>query len=122
MMDKNEFINHQNPTTPIDLSQISLEQQYTNLTQEEKDLLVCKFLGMNHKPVDIITFVSDDYFLGHPGITNHGNAVFQYWKDNLVKMFPSPLINKYCYISFGGCIGSGKLLPSVKIKLQSMSK
>ena len=118
----NNFINHRDPTSPIDLSQISLEQQYYNLTQEEKDLLVCKFLGMDHKPVDIITFISDDYFLGSPSITNHGNAVFQYWKDRFIEMFPSPLINKYCYISFGGCIGSGKSFASKIIGLYNYHK
>ena len=108
----NNFINHTDPTSLIDLSQVTLEQQYAKLTPEEKDLVACKLLGMNHKPVGILTFICDDYFLGNEGITNHGNAVFDYWKEQLPKIFPSPLINKYCYISFSGCIGSGKSFAS----------
>ncbi len=118
----NNFINHTDPTKLIDSSQITLEQQFTRLTQDEKDLVMCKFLGMNHKPVDILTFICDDYFLGNEGITNHGNAVFNYWKNELPKIFPNPLINKYCYISFGGCIGSGKSFISRIMGLYQLHK
>lgn len=109
-MDSNNFINHHDPTRDIskDLDEVTLEKQYAKLTDTEKDYLMCKFLGMNRKPVDIMTFISDDYFLGVEGITNHGRAVFDYWKKNLVKMFPNPFINRYCYYSYGGSIGTGK--------------
>lgn len=118
----NNFINHTDPTSLIDLSQVTLEQQYAKLTPEEKDLVACKLLGMNHKPVGILTFICDDYFLGNEGITNHGNAVFDYWKEQLPKIFPSPLINKYCYISFSGCIGSGKSFASRIMGLYQLHK
>ena len=96
------------PTTPIDLNGISLEQQYSNLTDKEKNLIAAKLLGMNHLPVDINTFLQDPYFLGDPKITNQGKSIFKIWYDKLNEIFPSPIINRYPYISFSGCIGSGK--------------
>lgn len=102
----NQFIDHQDPTKDIskNLDEVTLEQQYAKLTDAEKDYLMCKFLGMNKKPVDITTFLTDDYFLGSDSITNHGNSVYDFWKDNLKKLFPNSFTNKYCYFSFGGAI------------------
>lgn len=115
----NSFINQEDPTKDLtkELSEITLEKQYSTLTKAEKDLLVCKFLGLNKKPADIMRFISDDYFLGSESITNGGRAVFDYWKDRLKELFPDPLVNKYCYISFGGAIGTGKSFASKIIGL-----
>ena len=104
----NNFIEHNDPTTPIDLSQVTLEKQFTTLTEQEKLLVGAKFLGMNHLPVDIKTFLFDDYFLGNESITNHGNSVFPYWLDKLETIFPDPIQTKTPYISLGGAIGTGK--------------
>ena len=107
-MGKNSFINQYDPTTPIDLTSIAVQNQYTKLTEHEKILLGAKFLGMNHVPVDIMTFLQDEYFLGSELITNKGNQVFDYWKEKLQEIFPDPINNPYPWISFSGCIGSGK--------------
>lgn len=100
------FINQEDPTKDLtkELSEITLEKQYSKLTQNEKDMLMCKFLGMNKKPATIMRFISDDYYLGGESITNRGRAVYDFWKDNLQELFPNPFINKYCYFSFGGAI------------------
>ena len=107
-MSSNNFINHQDPTAPLNLNNIDIREQYTKLTESEKTMVAAKVLGMNHVPVDILTFLCDDYFLGDTRITNHGKSVFNYWKGKLPEIFPSPVITKTPYISFGGCIGSGK--------------
>ncbi len=118
----NNFIDHKDPTKPINLEEVSLEKQYSTLTDREKYLAAAKCLGMNHLPVDIRTFLFDDYFLGVDTITNHGKAVFPYWLDKFDQMFPNPIINRFPYISFGGCIGSGKSFASRVIGLYQFHK
>jgi hypothetical protein len=103
---ENKFVNHTDPTTPIDLKKITLEQQYAKLTESEKLQVACKILGMNHVPVDFKTFLFDDYFLGN--ITDHGKVLFKYWLDKFDMIFPNPVTTKTPYLSFTGCIGSGK--------------
>ena len=104
----NNFISQFDPTTPLDLSQITLQQQYTKLTEKEKIMIGAKFLGMDHVPVDISTFINDEYYLGNELITNKGSQIFDFWKNKLKQIFPDPINNPYPYISFGGSIGSGK--------------
>ena len=62
-MDSN-FIDHFDPTAPLDLSGVSISQQYSKLSEKDKILVGCKLLGMNHVPFPIKTFLFDDYFLG----------------------------------------------------------
>lgn len=57
MSSSNNFINHQDPTAPIDLSNIDIREQYSKLTDSEKTMVAAKVLGMNHIPVDILTFL-----------------------------------------------------------------
>ena len=111
------FINQEDPNRDItkDLEETTLEKQYAKLTQNEKDLLMCRFLGMNKKPADITRFISDDYYLGSESITNGGRAVYDFWKDNLKEMFPNSFTNKYCYFSFGGAIESQLTKNSTKM-------
>lgn len=122
MENNDKFIDHNDPTKPLDLDSISLDQQYTTLTEHEKHLVAAKLLGMNHMPVDIRTFLFDDYFLGAEEITNHGSAIYPFWLDKLDQIFPNPIINRYPYISFGGCIGSGKSFMSRVIALYNFHK
>ena len=51
------FINQTDPTAPIDLSNIDIREQYSKLTDDEKTIVAAKLLGMNHIPVDILTFL-----------------------------------------------------------------
>lgn len=93
-------------TNKIDFNQIDLSTEYSKLTEEEKILVFCKLKGMNHVPPGIEQFLCDDYYLGL--ITNGGSGIYQYWHDKLKEIYPSPVINKYPYISLGGAIGIGK--------------
>lgn len=104
MEDFNKFINQKDPTKPsIDPDSITLERQFTKLTEEEKIMLGAKLLGMkSHIPVDIKTFACDEYFLGVDQITNKGTAIFPYWLDKLDEIFPNPLITRYPYILLTG--------------------
>lgn len=105
MEDFSKFINNSDPTKKLDLDSISLEQQYTKLTEEEKLMVGARLLGMNHLSVSIDQFLDDEYYLGL--ITNKGKAVFNFWRDKLRKIFPNPLMTSYPYLSFGG-----RILPS----------
>ena len=97
------FINHSDPTTPLSFnSKDSLEAQYTKLTEREKLIIGAKFLGLNHIPCTFEQFVNDDFFLGDPRITNHGNAIFDCWKKIGLEIYPNPITTKYPYTSFGG--------------------
>lgn len=104
----NNFIDQFDPTKPFNSSLVTMQAQYTKLTDREKVIIAAKALGMNHVPCTFDQFIHDDYFLGNPAITNHGNAVFDIWKKVGNEIFPTPVSTKTPYVSFGGCIGSGK--------------
>ena len=121
------FIEHKDPTAPISLDLPKMDTSgfsdfYNKMTEEEKNVVMAKFLGMNHVPVDILTFLFDDYFLGGEQITNHGNSVFKYWVEKLQEIFPSPIFNRYCWISLSGSVGSGKSFISKIIGLYNYHK
>ena len=63
-MSSNNFINQTDPTAPLNLDNIDIREQYTKLTESEKTMVAAKVLGMNHVPVDILTFL---YFINHRG-------------------------------------------------------
>jgi hypothetical protein len=100
----NKFMDQKDPTKKLDLNSISLEEQYTKLTDEEKLLVGHRMLGMDHRCVEIEQFLDDDFYLGL--ITNKGKAVFPFWKDKLKQIFPNPIITAYPYLSFGGKIAA----------------
>ena len=113
--DSNSFINYTDPTKPLDIDyadgiihEVSLKDSYDNLNDYEKLMVAARILGMNHLPVDMHTFLFDDYFLGADSITNHGSAIFKFWQDKFDQIFPTPVSTKTPYISFGGAIGTGK--------------
>ena len=117
MEDSNKFINQSDPTSLLDLSSVTLQEQYAKLTESEKIMVGAKILGMNHIPVPIKTFLFDDYFLGSDNITNHGKSIFKFWLDKFDGIFPNPILTKTPYISFGGAIGTGKSFMSKTIGL-----
>ena len=102
----NNFVDHVDPTKS--LGSMNIKAQYTKLTESEKLLVGAKLLGMDHLPCTFEQFISDDYFLGSPQITNQGRSIFQIWKDSGKEIYPTPITTKTPYVSFGGCIGSGK--------------
>lgn len=108
MEDFNKFINHKDPTKPsIDPESITLESQFTKLTEEEKIVLAARLLGCrSHVPTDIKTFIFDEYFMGTDQLTNKGTAIFPYWVDKLEEIFPNPIITRYPYILLTGEFGA----------------
>ena len=102
------FMGMSDPTSPLSASINNIQAQYSKLTEQEKIIVGAKLLGMDHVPVSFNQFIQDDYFLGNPQITNHGSSIFDIWKKSGKEIYPTPISTKTPYISFGGCIGSGK--------------
>ena len=99
------FINQHDPTKPLDLDGVSLESQYSKLTEQEKLMVFCKIKGFSHIPPSIERLYSDEFYLGSPFFFNHGDSIFQYWKEKLRDIVPSPVLNKYPYLVLSGAIG-----------------
>lgn len=102
------FMNHNDPTTPFDPNAVPIDKQYSKLTEEEKIVIFCKLKGMNHVPCSITQFIEDPYYLGGPDIYNNGSSIFQYWRDAMKKIYPSPVLTKYPFLVLSGAIGIGK--------------
>ena len=93
------------PTIPLqDINTSILESEYNKLSSEEKILVACKVLGMDHKPATIKRFICDDYYLGGEELFNGGKALFNYWFDKLEEIYPTSISTKYPWISLGGAV------------------
>lgn len=104
---KNNINIGDDPTIPIPdvlVNPSMLEEEYNKLSSEEKILVACKMLGMDHKPVPIRKFICDDYFMGDDNLFNHGKSLFKPWYDELEKIYPNSITTKYPWISLGGAV------------------
>ena len=99
------FIDHTDPTQKIIGGYSNLQQQYEKLTDKEKIIVGASLLGMDHVPVSFEQFITDDYYLGNPAITNHGKSVFSIWKNAGSEIFPTPINTKTPYAILTGGIG-----------------
>lgn len=106
----NNFIDQFDPTKNIekDLATIDLKDQFTNLTEHEKLLVFCKIHGYNRVPPSIQRLYSDDYYLGGEKFFDHGNNLFQFWKDSLPTIFPNEVFTAKPFLVLSGAIGIGK--------------
>jgi len=114
-----------------------------NISKEELRLIYNKYAQKNgymETPPDILTFVSDDYYLGKS--FNGGKALYPYWKKKLIELYPTPFPehNKKKLGILSGAVGIGKTTvafimflydlarmlcleaPQSKYKLQSSAK
>lgn len=101
-------------------------KELNNLTEEEKKyaLKILEELSKNGSsktydnilyadyreiPVDIITFIHDNKFLGKALMNEKGETtVYPYWENVLKKIFPDPFTVSYNTAIFTGGIGLGK--------------
>lgn len=105
-----DFINlgDDDPTKELDLGSISLEKQYTTLTDREKLLVFCKVNGYSRIPPTIERMYTDPYYLGGPKFFDGGSNLFQFWKDSLPKIFPNEVFTSKPFLVLSGAIGIGK--------------
>ena len=82
-MDNFKFIDQFDPSKDLteELKGISLQTQYTSLTEREKKLIFLKVHGYNRLPPTIETLYSDDYYLGSADFFDGGNSIYKFWKD-----------------------------------------
>jgi hypothetical protein len=96
------------PTKDLDLSGVSLENQYSSLTEHEKILVFCKLNGYSKVPPSIERLYSDPYMLGGEKYFNGGSSLFDYWKGALHKIFPNEVLTAKPFLILGGAVGIGK--------------
>lgn len=94
--------------TSPDLDLVSLEQQYARLTEEEKLLVFCRLNGYDRVPPSIERIYQDTYYLGSPDFFDGGSNLYDYWKQALPKIFPSPVLTAKPFLILSGAIGIGK--------------
>lgn len=105
---EHSFINQSDPTGILDLSSVSLESQYTKLTEQEKLLVFCKIHGYSRIPPTIKQMYEDPYYLGGPEFFDRGTNLYQFWRDNLPMIFPSAVTTAKPFLVLSGAIGIGK--------------
>lgn len=78
--------------------------------------------GYNETPPTIDQFISDPYYLGDS--LHFGKAVFPYWRERLVEIYPTPFYetNKYKVIVLSGATGIGKSTVSSIIFLYDLCR
>ena len=68
-----------------------------------------KYSDYKEIPVDIITFISDDKYLGNAWKDNEGNLkLYNFWVEQLQKIFPDNLSTDYNTLLESGARGIGK--------------
>ena len=102
------FINQLDPTSMLDLRSISIQEQYSKLTESEKLQVFCKLNGYNRIPPSIERLYSDEYYLGGPDFFDGGSNISQFWKDHLPRIYPSPVLTAKPFFVLLGAIGIGK--------------
>lgn len=121
-MRENSFINHEDPTKALDLSAVSLSEQYTKLTSDEKVLVFLKLKGFTHRPPTIERLYSDEYYLGGEDFFDGGRVIFDFWKEGLKKIVPSEVTTKYPLLCLSGAIGIGKSTVSKLLLANTISR
>ena len=82
-----------------------LDKVLLSLNKRESEELLAFIDGYDTMPVDIKTFVNDDFFLGK----SFPDGFWNYWLEQLENIFPHPLLpSKYMEIIIKGSIGTGK--------------
>ena len=67
--------------------------EFKQLTEKEKSEIIYEAVGKEvykTNPVDVLTFITDPYFLG-----SVYDTVFKIWKDMIQEIYPAPFCKKY---------------------------
>jgi len=83
----------------------TIEFDGIKLTKDQYLKATAKLLGYTKMPVSIDQFIEDPYYLGK----TYGNkALYPYWKDQLLELYPSPIHTSNPFIVLTGSLGTGK--------------
>ena len=80
--------------------------EYEKLSEQDKSDLIYEAVGKEiykEKPVDIMTFIEDNYFLG-----DVYEEIFPFWKKMLKEIYPAPFCKKYDQVVLSCGTRSGK--------------
>ena len=102
------FIDQFDPTKKLNLTDISLEQQYAKLTDEEKIMVFCRLNGYDRVPPSIERLYQDSYYLGGEDFFDSGTNLYEFWKDSMPVIFPNPVLTAKPFLILSGAIGIGK--------------
>ena len=84
-----------------------LDKELDGLSDRELEELLFSIDPIwDSKPVDIIEFIENPYYLGKS--TGGGKLIYPYWREKLMEIYPSPYYSPYKLIILGGAIGIGK--------------
>lgn len=90
---------------------LSILQQYSESGQSEQ-LTSMIMEDYSEMPVDILTFVDDNHYLGHAWHDAEGKSkLYPYWRKELLKIFPDNLTTTVNNGIFSGSRGRGKAQP-----------
>ena len=79
--------------------ELSFQERAELIYEIEKD-------NYETQPVDIMTFVNDEYYLGG----TYGGKLFEIWQETLKEIYPIPYFSPYYEVVLSACIGAGKCL------------
>lgn len=87
----------------------TLSENYT--LEELSDLMFAnEEKYYEEKPVDIITFATDPYYLGK---TYGDGRLYKFWQDTLKEIYPVPMYSPYSEVLLSAAIGAGKTSCSI---------
>lgn len=95
----------------------SIEELVSSLSKREKLTFIAEMIGYTEVPVDIETFLNDEYYLGKSCGINPStgkSSVYPVWHYALAKVYPDS-IRTNTFVANCGCIGC--LAGDTKIKL-----
>lgn len=102
------FINQSDPTLPLDLRSVTLEQQYSKLTEQDKLLVFCKLHGYDRVPPTVEQLYTDLYYLGGTEFFDEGKVIYDFWKESFPTIFPTAVTTAKPFLVLSGAIGIGK--------------
>lgn len=99
-------------------------EEFHKLSPADEIEALANLIGYTSIPVDIETFVKDDYYLGNI----YGESLFPIWLERLKQVFPDPIRTASTFIAAKGCIGCflpGTIVHTVeygKIEIQKLAE
>lgn len=77
---------------------------FDSMTPDQRLQTVAQMIGYKSLPPTIQEFINDDYYLG--SVLRDG--MYDFWKEKLYELFPTPITSEHTYILLTGAIGIGK--------------
>jgi hypothetical protein len=108
-MNERNFIDHSARFDPMasekEIENVSLETQYSKLTEHERSLIFARINGYRAIPPSCLQLIEDEYYLGGEKFFSRGTTVFDFWKKTLSEeIFQGEFFTKKPYLILSGAI------------------